>query len=67
MHLSLTRELLAREEAKLKEAERALQADPANKWLDVAVQFARDKVESIRRSLLKDAAQQDQQKPPFNH
>ena len=49
---SLTHELLARAQAKLKEAESALRADPANKWLGMAVQVARDKVESIQRSLL---------------
>jgi hypothetical protein len=50
----LTHELLARAEAKLKDAESALRADPANKWLGMAVQVARDKVESIQRSLLDD-------------
>ena len=49
---SLTHELLARAEAKLKDAESALRADPANKWLGMAVQVARDKVESIQRSML---------------
>jgi hypothetical protein len=49
---SLTDELLARAEAKLKDAECASDADPANKWLGMAVQVARNKVESIRRSLL---------------
>ena len=51
---SLTHELLARAQAKLKDAECALDADPANKWLGMAVQVARDKVESIQRSLLDD-------------
>ena len=48
---TLTHELLARAQAKLKDAERALQADPSNKWLAMAVQTARDKVASIQRSL----------------
>jgi hypothetical protein len=51
---SLTHELLACAEAKLKDAESALRADPANKWLGMAVQVARDKVESIQRSVLED-------------
>jgi hypothetical protein len=48
---TLTHELLDRAQAKLKEAERALQADPTNKWLKMAVHAAVDKVESIQRSL----------------
>jgi hypothetical protein len=48
---TLTHELLDRAQSKLKEAERALQADPTNKWLKLAVQAARDKVEPIRRIL----------------
>ena len=48
---TLTHELLALAQAKLKDAERALQADPKNKWLGMAVQVAQDNVESIRRSL----------------
>jgi hypothetical protein len=48
---TLTHELLDRVQSKLKEAERALQADPTNKWLKMAVQAALDKVESIQRSL----------------
>ena len=48
---TLTHELLTRAQAKLKDAERALQANPANKWLELAVLTARDKVQSIQRSL----------------
>jgi hypothetical protein len=48
---TLTHELLDRAQAKLKEAERSLQADPTNKWLKMAVHAALDKVESIQRSL----------------
>jgi hypothetical protein len=48
---TLTHELLDRAQAKLKEAERALQADPTNKWLKMAVHDAQDKVQSIQRSL----------------
>jgi hypothetical protein len=48
---TLTHELLDRAQAKLKEAERAFQADPTNKWLKMAVDTARDKVQSIQRSL----------------
>ena len=51
---SLTQELLTLAQAKLKDAERALQFDPANKWLKMSVQFAQDKVEAIRQSLTKD-------------
>ena len=54
MALTLTQELLALAQAKLDEAQRALEADPDNKWLEISVQFERDKVESIRRSLTKD-------------
>jgi hypothetical protein len=43
MAQSLTHELLARAEVKLKDAESALRTDPANKWLGMAVQVARDK------------------------
>jgi hypothetical protein len=53
---TLTHELLARAQAKLTDAERALQADPANKWLGMSVQLARDKVESIQRSLQRDGS-----------
>jgi hypothetical protein len=48
---TLTHELLDRAQAKLKEAERALQANPTNKWLNMAVHAAQDKVQSIQRSL----------------
>ena len=48
---TLTHELLDRAQSKLKEAERALQADPTNKWLKMAVHDAQDKVQSIQRSL----------------
>jgi len=51
MALTLTQELLALAQAKLDTAQRALEADPDNKWLEISVQFERDKVESIRRSL----------------
>jgi hypothetical protein len=46
--MTLTQELLARAQAKLNDAERALQADPTNKWLAMAVQVAREKVESLQ-------------------
>jgi hypothetical protein len=48
---TLTHELLASAQAKLRDAERALAADPTNKWLGMAVQVLQAKVESIQRSL----------------
>jgi hypothetical protein len=48
---SLTEELLARAQAKLEKAERALLSHPANQWLQKAVLHARDQVEVIRRAL----------------
>jgi len=48
---TVTEELLARALVKLQQAERALQADSENKWLKMAVEVAREKVESIQRSL----------------
>ena len=53
MELPLTNELLAQALVKLANAERALQANPTNKWLQMSVQVEKDKVESIRQSLLK--------------
>jgi hypothetical protein len=58
---TLTHELLDRAQSKLKEAERALQADPTNKWLKMAVHAALDKVESIQRSL---HGRQEPPRPP---
>ena len=54
MALTLTQELLALAQVKLDKAQRALEADPDNKWLEISVQFERDKVESIRRSLTRE-------------
>jgi hypothetical protein len=48
---TLTHELLARALAKLEQTERALQADAENRWLKMSVEVAREKVESIQRSL----------------
>ena len=48
---SLTEELLARAQAKLEKAERALASHPANQWLQKAVLHARDQEEVIRRAL----------------
>ena len=48
---TLTDELLARALVKLQQAERALQADAGNKWLQMSVEVAREKVESIQRNL----------------
>jgi len=48
---TVTEELLARALVKLQQAELALQADSENKWLKMAVEVAREKVESIQRSL----------------
>ena len=48
---TLTHELLARALVKLQQAERALQADAENKWLKMSVEIAREKVDSIQRSL----------------
>jgi hypothetical protein len=48
---TVTEELLARALVKLQQAERALQADSESKWLKMAVEVAREKVESIQRSL----------------
>ena len=48
---TLTQELLARAQAKLRQVEGALQADPTNKWLAMAVQVARDKVDSMQTLL----------------
>jgi hypothetical protein len=39
----LTQELVALAQAELKDAERALQFDPANEWLKMSVQFAQEK------------------------
>ena len=51
MELPLTTELLAQALVKLAKAERALQANPTNKWLQMSVQVEKEKVESIRQSL----------------
>jgi hypothetical protein len=53
MELPLTKELLAQALVKLAKAERALQANPTNKWLQMSVQVEMEKVESIRQSLSK--------------
>jgi len=47
----LTKELLARAQAKLEKAEQALAANPANEWLQKAVFHERDKVASFRCTL----------------
>jgi hypothetical protein len=54
MSLPLTNELLAKALAELAKAERALEADPTNKWLKMSVEVEKNKVESIRQSLSKD-------------
>jgi hypothetical protein len=54
MAMSLTQELLARAQSKLRDAESALEADSTNRWLKMSVELAQDKVESIRRGLVED-------------
>jgi hypothetical protein len=48
---SLTEELLAQAQAKLKKVEQTLVDDPTNQWLQKAVLHERDQVEVIRRAL----------------
>ena len=55
--MQLTREILGRAEAKLTKAQGALEAQPANKWLKMSVEFLQGEVETIRRMLLKENKQ----------
>jgi hypothetical protein len=54
--MQVTQNLLRHAEAKLKNAERVLEAHPTNKWLTASVEFLQDEVETIRRILLKEDA-----------
>jgi hypothetical protein len=54
--MQVTQNLLRHAEAKLKNAERALEAHPTNIWLTASVEFLQDEVETIRRILLKEDA-----------
>jgi len=54
--MQVTQNLLRHAEAKLKNAERALEAHPTNIWLSASVEFLQDEVEKIRRILLKEDA-----------
>ena len=54
--MQVTQDLLRRVEAKLKNAERALEAHPTNIWLTASVEFLQEEVETIRRILMKEDA-----------
>jgi hypothetical protein len=47
--MQVTQDLLRYAEAKLKNAQRALDAHPTNKWLKSSVECLRDEVVTIRR------------------
>jgi hypothetical protein len=54
--MQVTKNLLRHAEAKLKNAQRALEAHPTNRWLTASVEFLQDEVETLRRNLLKEDA-----------
>ena len=54
--MQVTQNLLQHAEAKLRNAQRALEAHPTNKWLTASVEFLQDEVETIRRILMKEDA-----------
>ena len=51
--MQVTPALLGHVQAKLIQAERALDSHPTDKWLKASVDFLQDEVETIRRLLLR--------------
>jgi len=51
--MHLTQELLDHAQAKLKNAELALEAKPTNRWLKMSVEFLRDEVSTLEQLEIK--------------